>query len=562
MAQFISGSSIAYGATLPEASFASDGTLFYLTSQFTSSNGTSYSPGLYIRRFISDISPGTIGDQVGFDWVAASSSGDFVSKLGDIMSGPLRVNAGVRSGQGSPVGDAETTVGYSFGDDGDTGTFATVAGGGYDGLSQDVSLYLNGVQRLRITSSNILVDNTHSVWHAGNDGAGSGLDADTLDGYQAADLISMMGSGGPVAINDGTTGILLANRGGTGTATLPNPGGIIFGSLDGLFYGSTLTGTVGQVLLSNGTGTPTWANTTTLTSGKALTLAQNGDPLAPVMTFDYAGQAGQPSWLWGTNNGTLQQVYNPANFSVASATNASNVPWGGVAGAPTALSQFTNDTGFVTNTSLGNYVLKSGDTMTGGLAVGPSGVGGVIVSVGIPGIGRSGLIQFMAANNIRQGYIGFSPTSAGTDDQGSIEYNAALHSFFGNISCAGSISANGDIIAYASDARLKKNVKVIPNALDKVKSLGGYEYDWDLEKTRRLGFQPTNPHEHGLLAQDVQKVMPDAVAKAPFNEDYLTVKYDRVVALLIAAVNEQQEQIAALRKALDEKTFGIRTYGL
>jgi hypothetical protein len=61
-------------------------------------------------------------------------------------------------------------------------------------------------------------------------------------------------------------------------------------------------------------------------------------------TYNYSpGQGGQPSWLWGSNDGANFYVWNPSNFSVAyatsagsasSATNASNVPWSGVSSKP------------------------------------------------------------------------------------------------------------------------------------------------------------------------------------------------------------------------------------
>lgn len=51
------------------------------------------------------------------------------------------------------------------------------------------------------------------------------------------------------------------------------------------------------------------------TASVAAKLARDGNTGVP-MTFKWAGQAGQPSWLWGSNDGTTHQVYNPANFNV------------------------------------------------------------------------------------------------------------------------------------------------------------------------------------------------------------------------------------------------------
>ena len=53
-------------------------------------------------------------------------------------------------------------------------------------------------------------------------------------------------------------------------------------------------------------------------NGTTSTLGRNGDVYTP-MTFYWSGQSGQPSWLWGSNDGTSTYVYNPSNFSVHSA---------------------------------------------------------------------------------------------------------------------------------------------------------------------------------------------------------------------------------------------------
>ena len=77
--------------------------------------------------------------------------------------------------------------GYSFSSDPDTGIYrvADNALGLSAGGSSRVRLDLNGVSF-----------NGHAIWHAGNDGSGSGLDADTVDGWHAPDLISLQNSTG------------------------------------------------------------------------------------------------------------------------------------------------------------------------------------------------------------------------------------------------------------------------------------------------------------------------------------------------------------------------------
>jgi hypothetical protein len=102
----------------------------------------------------------------------------------------------------------------------------------------------------------------------------------------------------------------------------------------------------------------------------------------------------------------------------------------------------------------------------------------------------------------------------------------------------GSITATGDITAYFSDARLKTFEGTIPNALDKVLSLNGY-YFYENELAKSLGYNNDN-RQVGVSAQEVQKIMPEVVTTAPISDEYLTVKYEKLVPLLIEAIKEQQ----------------------
>lgn len=52
-------------------------------------------------------------------------------------------------------------------------------------------------------------------------------------------------------------------------------------------------------------------------------------------TWYWLGQSGQPTWLWGCNDGTNCYVWNPSNFSVKYATSAGSVAWANVTGKPT-----------------------------------------------------------------------------------------------------------------------------------------------------------------------------------------------------------------------------------
>lgn len=62
---------------------------------------------------------------------------------------------------------------------------------------------------------------------------------------------------------------------------------------------------------------------TVLAANNAAHLGRNGNAGYP-MTFNWAGRTGQPSWLWGGENGEDMYVYNPSNFSVNYAASAGN----------------------------------------------------------------------------------------------------------------------------------------------------------------------------------------------------------------------------------------------
>lgn len=114
----------------------------------------------------------------------------------------------------------------------------------------------------------------------------------------------------------------------------------------------------------------------------------------------------------------------------------------------------------------------------------------------------------------------------------------------------GQLRASGDIIAFAaSDMALKENIVPISNALDKVKQLTGITYDWTKEFLDRNGGEDPiylRKKDIGLLAQEVQLVLPEIVARR--EDGYLAVKYDRVVALLVEAIKDLSAQVEKLNK--------------
>lgn len=114
----------------------------------------------------------------------------------------------------------------------------------------------------------------------------------------------------------------------------------------------------------------------------------------------------------------------------------------------------------------------------------------------------------------------------------------------GGSGTAGEIRATNNITAYYSDDRLKTRTGVIEDALGKLATLDTFYYHAN-EVAVALGYDTVD--EVGISAQQVQAIMPQVVAPAPIDDQYLTVRYERLVPLLIAAINELHAEVNLLR---------------
>jgi hypothetical protein len=109
----------------------------------------------------------------------------------------------------------------------------------------------------------------------------------------------------------------------------------------------------------------------------------------------------------------------------------------------------------------------------------------------------------------------------------------------GNFTATASVSAN-------SDRRIKTDLQVIPNALEKVKKISGYTFmrtDADL------------PRQAGVIAQELLEVLPEVVHK---NDDGIySVSYGNIVALLIEALKEESAKREELEKRLNYSSIVV-----
>ena len=131
-------------------------------------------------------------------------------------------------------------------------------------------------------------------------------------------------------------------------------------------------------------------------------------------------------------------------------------------------------------------------------------------------------------DNVQMGSLGIGTAASGT---------------------AGEIRATDNITGYySSDSRLKENIVNIDGALEKVSMLKGVTFDWCEDYIRERGGEDgyfIKKHDTGLIAQDVQEVLPEIVRKK--KDGYLGVQYDKMVGLLVEAIKELRTEINELK---------------
>jgi hypothetical protein len=135
--------------------------------------------------------------------------------------------------------------------------------------------------------------------------------------------------------------------------------------------------------------------------------------------------------------------------------------------------------------------------------------------------------------------------------------------FTHQIYTSGQILAAGNITAYYSDIRLKTNITLISNALNKVKAIRGVTFNSN-DIAASLGYKDQSK-QVGVIAHEIEAVLPEAVQMAPFDREYIdegttyvsksgenykTVQYEKIVPLLIEAIKELSAKVEELEKRI------------
>ncbi len=204
----------------------------------------------------------------------------------------------------------------------------------------------------------------------------------------------------------------------------------------------------------------------------------------------------------------------------------------------TAIGYQTLATGDYT-TALGYNAVASGHFAT---AMGPSSTasGNYSVAMGAPTTSQAHTSVALGRFNVIEGsqtsWIATDPLLVvGNGSSEASRSNALTLLKNGNLTIAGTLTQN-------SDARLKTDVQSLPTVLAKLHAIRAVTFEWKDKRTHPAGRQL------GLLAQEVMGAFPELVHED--SEGNLSVAYGNLTAVLLAAIQEQQREIEALRERL------------
>jgi hypothetical protein len=420
-----------------------------------------------------------------------------------------------------------------------------------------------------VISNATLKSGSNVYWHAGNDGSGSGLDADTLDGQEGSYYLNTSTTfGGDVSgtydaivvANDShthafnnltgktsgtgeysTSGYLTAGRGSGGVSLTINDG-----------YGNA------NVTFNHKAGTPEQ-------NGKAARIEVNTDSTvadAGYMSFELgsatSGTAASITQILNLNeNGQVSVPNGDLNVSSGNIIVSGTVDGVDIAGSIDQAVLTTSSPSFAglavdtdvlyvdsTNDRVGiNKTAPAYDfDVTGNARVTST----LRVGTYVYHDGDTNTYMLLQPDQLRlvAGGRQMIHCDEGTDPD-KVQFVDANNYVLsdGNWGMSGNVTVGGDVSATqftaTSDITLKENLLDIDGALQKIAQINGYTYNFI--KTPEL-------RNAGLVAQEVEKVVPEAVTEN--SEGIKSIDYNGVIALLVSAIKEQQAEIDLLKEKI------------
>jgi hypothetical protein len=202
---------------------------------------------------------------------------------------------------------------------------------------------------------------------------------------------------------------------------------------------------------------------------------------------------------------------------------------------------------FYDQDNTGYYINAAGTSYINALNIGPTANGASYLNInGYNAYGGTGYHGFLTIYNTYASATNpqqfWRLNAAGGFEIVNSPYNAVLFTF----TQGGDFTAAGNVTAY-SDRKLKDNFESISDAIQKVMQLNGVTFT-------RIDKEDTATRYAGLIAQDVEVVLPEAVQKNDTMSygEILSVDYNGTIALLVEAIKEQQSHITKLEEKLNK----------
>jgi len=471
-------------------------------------------------------------------------------------------------------------------------------------IGQDVATTANVLFNHVTASGNISASGNLYADLADNSGAFKTVMYDTTTGkfYRTGSYSAGGGGGGGGDVTGITAGDgIRVDNGSTATPDVhidfgentTNLEGTAIASADVLLYMDSnnsddmARGLVSDLPFTNTAGTVTSVNANyglDITAGSTTvnpTVGLDSDEFLEITTFDHAGSS------ISTEDSFVVHDRSATQYQRLKRILAENIP----------ISSFNNDSGFASGDITG---VTAGTGLSGGgsgpgsvsLAFDPDGTNnGIITSKGnnngytvesnitaFKNSSDEGILQIHNTSllydplyNIKastQHYLDIKPgdttaSGGGTHDGQGLRVHGQIAIMDpGNAASVstnagrGHLLAQGDVVAYlSSDKRLKDNITPIKSPLKKLLKIGGYNFEWndkgpDWVKDEYFGNPSGSLKDVGVIAQEIQPILPEAVKQR--KDGYLSVKYEKIIPLLIEAVKEQQTQIEELKTQINQ----------
>jgi hypothetical protein len=565
-------------ATTLQTARTINGTSFNGSADITIANlvsGSSQLTSSYDSRYLTIGGDGVVSGSAQID--VSTTTGDIV--LGTRTSGNYVASlvAGTNITLANNTGEGATpTIGL-------TNNAITIAG---------TSTSLGG----SITAATIL-QGTGVVSGSSQIAAGSITGDIALGTQTSGNYVGTITAGNGIVTSGATSGEGIAH-------TISAGGGVVSGSSQITLASTTGFGTyIDQALLttSNVThnnvtvsgnltvnGTTTTVNSTTVAiADSVIELNYGGSAVrAGILTKDATGTLTSGSLLWDGTNDYWVAGASGSELPVVTTTATQTLTNKTIAAGSNTISGLTNSnlsgTAGITNANLANSTISgialgsnlatltigtglSGTSYNGstGVTIANTGVTSNVAGSGISVSGATGAVT-ITNSGVRSIAAGTGVSvSATTGDSCSISIGQAVATSsnvqFNSLgigmaasATAGRIDATNDIVAYSSsDRRFKENITPIESPLSKILKIGGYTYDWKEENKIEHGYEG---NDVGVIAQEIEEVLPQLVQTR--ESGYKAVKYDKLVALLIEGIKEQQTQIEELRNKIEELENG------